>query len=41
MTTPDIFYLQRFLDAQENDYADALHEIKQEYKKLWDMVYLL
>lgn len=33
MTTPDPFNLQRFLDAQENDYADALHEIKQGYKQ--------
>ena len=33
MTTPDIFNLQRFLEAQENDYADALHEIKQGYKQ--------
>ena len=28
MTTPDIFNLQRFLDAQKNNYADALREIK-------------
>ena len=28
MTTPDTFHLQRFLSAQENDYADVLHEIK-------------
>ena len=33
MTTQDTFHLQRFLDAQENDYADALHEIKQGYKQ--------
>lgn len=33
MTTPDTFHLQRFLDAQENDYADALREIKQGYKQ--------
>jgi uncharacterized protein (DUF1810 family) len=33
MTTPDTFNLQRFLDAQENDYADALREIKQGYKQ--------
>ena len=33
MTTQDSFNLQRFLDAQENDYADALHEIKQGYKQ--------
>lgn len=33
MTTPDTFNLQRFLDAQENDYAEALHEIKQGYKQ--------
>ena len=33
MTTPDTFNLQRFLDAQENDYADALHEIMQGYKQ--------
>ncbi len=33
MNTPDTFNLQRFLDAQENDYADALHEIKQGYKQ--------
>ncbi len=33
MTTQDPFNLKRFLDAQENDYADALHEIKQGYKQ--------
>ena len=33
MNTPDTFNLQRFLDAQENDYADALREIKQGYKQ--------
>ena len=33
MTTQDPFNLQRFLDAQENDYADALREIKQGYKQ--------
>ena len=33
MTTQDTFNLQRFLDAQENDYADALREIKQGYKQ--------
>ncbi len=33
MTTPDTFNLQRFLDAQENNYADALREIKQGYKQ--------
>ena len=33
MNTPDTFNLQRFLGAQENDYADALHEIKQGYKQ--------
>lgn len=33
MTTPDTFNLQRFLDVQENEYADALHEIKQGYKR--------
>ena len=33
MTTPDTFHLQRFLDTQENDYADALREIKQGYKQ--------
>ncbi len=33
MNTQDTFNLQRFLDAQENDYADALHEIKQGYKQ--------
>ena len=33
MTTPDTFNLQRFLSAQENDYADALREIKQGYKQ--------
>ena len=33
MTTQDPFHLQRFLDAQENDYADALREIKQGYKQ--------
>ena len=27
MTTQDPFNLKRFLVAQENDYADALHEI--------------
>ena len=41
MTTQAPFSLQRFLDAQENDYADALRETKQGYKKLWNMVYLL
>ena len=33
MNTLDPFHLQRFLDAQENDYADALREIKQGYKQ--------
>ena len=33
MTTQDPFNLKRFLVAQENDYADALHEIKQGYKQ--------
>ena len=33
MTTQDTFHLQRFFDAQENDYADALREIKQGYKQ--------
>ena len=33
MNTQDPFHLQRFLDAQKNDYADALHEIKQGYKQ--------
>ena len=33
MKTQDPFNLQRFLDAQKNDYADALHEIKQGYKQ--------
>ena len=33
MNTQDTFNLQRFLEAQENDYADALHEIKQGYKQ--------
>ena len=33
MNTPDTFNLQRFLDAQKNDYADALREIKQGYKQ--------
>jgi uncharacterized protein (DUF1810 family) len=33
MTNPDTFNLQRFLSAQENDYADALREIKQGYKQ--------
>ena len=33
MTTPDTFNLQRFLDAQESDYANALREIKQGYKQ--------
>ena len=33
MTTQAPFNLQRFLDAQKNDYADALHEIKQGYKQ--------
>jgi uncharacterized protein (DUF1810 family) len=33
MTTQDPFNLQRFLDAQENDYADAFLEIKQGYKQ--------
>ena len=33
MSTQDPFHLQRFLDAQENDYADALREIKQGYKQ--------
>ena len=33
MNTQDTFNLQRFLDAQENDYADALREIKQGYKQ--------
>ena len=33
MNTQDTFNLQRFLDAQENAYADALHEIRQGYKQ--------
>jgi uncharacterized protein (DUF1810 family) len=33
MTTQDPFNLKSFLIAQENDYADALHEIKQGYKQ--------
>lgn len=33
MNTQDPFHLQRFLDAQENDYADALREIKRGYKQ--------
>ena len=33
MSTPDTFNLQRFLDAQESDYANALREIKQGYKQ--------
>ena len=33
MNTQDPFNLQRFLSAQENDYADALREIKQGYKQ--------
>ena len=33
MKTQDPFNLQRFLDAQKNDYADTLHEIKQGYKQ--------
>jgi uncharacterized protein (DUF1810 family) len=33
MTIQDPFNLKRFLVAQENDYADALHEIKQGYKQ--------
>ena len=33
MRHPKPFKLQRFLDAQENDYADALREIKQGYKQ--------
>ena len=33
MTTQDPFNLKRFLVAQENDYADALREIKQGYKQ--------
>ena len=33
MNTPDTFNLQRFVDAQNIDYADALHEIKQGYKQ--------
>ena len=33
MNTQDPFHLQRFLDAQENYYADALREIKQGYKQ--------
>ena len=33
MNTQDTFNLQRFLDAQEKDYADALKEIKQGYKQ--------
>ena len=33
MKTQDPFNLQRFLDAQKNDYADALREIKQGYKQ--------
>ena len=28
ITTQDPFHLQRFLDAQENNYADAFREIK-------------
>lgn len=33
MNTQNPFHLQRFLDAQKNDYADALREIKQGYKQ--------
>ena len=33
MNTQDSCNLQRFLDAQENNYADALREIKQGYKQ--------
>ena len=33
MNTPGPFNLQRFLDAQKNNYADALREIKQGYKQ--------
>ena len=33
MNTQDPFNLQRFLDAQKKDYADALCEIKQGYKQ--------
>lgn len=33
MNNQDPFNLQRFLDAQKNDYADALREIKQGYKQ--------
>ena len=33
MTTPDPFNLNRFLEAHERDYADALKEIKQGYKQ--------
>ena len=33
MNTPDPFYLNRFLGAQESYYADALKEIKQGYKQ--------
>ena len=33
MNTPNPFNLNRFLDAQERDYVDALEEIKQGYKQ--------
>ena len=33
MNTSDLFNLNRFLDAQERDYVDALEEIKQGYKQ--------
>ena len=33
MNTPDPFYLNRFLGAQESYYADALKEIKRGYKE--------
>ena len=33
MNTPDPFYLNRFLGAQESYYADALKEIEQGYKQ--------
>lgn len=33
MTTQAPFSLQRFLDAQENNYVDAFLEIKQGYKE--------
>ena len=33
MTTQAPFSLQRFLDAQENNYVDAFREIKQGHKQ--------